>query len=126
MPGKPTLCPIVEIKIPQNPSYDGHIRRQTPEFGSRAQKVICRTPYGSRAKTPAILIGSNLCLKPNVPRQLAIQTIRQIEPPPTNLPRNLHVGVILSCAFSGPPISTQLLPASCSRSIGRVRVSVLL
>jgi hypothetical protein len=38
MPGKPTLCPIVEIKIPQNPSYDGHIRRQTPEIGSRAQK----------------------------------------------------------------------------------------
>jgi hypothetical protein len=38
MPGKPTLCPIVEIKIPQNPSYDGHIRRQTPEIGSRAAK----------------------------------------------------------------------------------------
>ena len=31
MPRKPILCPIVEIKIPQDPMDDSHVRRQTPE-----------------------------------------------------------------------------------------------
>jgi hypothetical protein len=31
MSRKPILSPIVEIKIPQDPNYDGHVRRQTPE-----------------------------------------------------------------------------------------------
>ena len=51
MPGKPILCPIVEIKIPQDPMDDSHVRRQTPEsLEAERKKGIYRTPYGSRAK----------------------------------------------------------------------------
>jgi hypothetical protein len=51
MSKKPILCPIVEIKIPQDPNYDGHVRRQTPEtLEAERKKGIYRTPYGSRAK----------------------------------------------------------------------------
>ena len=51
MSHKPILTPIVEIKIPQDPNYDGHVRRQTPEkLEAERKKGIYRTPYGSRAK----------------------------------------------------------------------------
>jgi hypothetical protein len=52
MPSKPILSPIVEIKIPQDVNYSGHVRRQTPEkLEAERKKGIYRTPYGSRAKS---------------------------------------------------------------------------
>jgi hypothetical protein len=51
MSHKPILTPIVEIKIPQDVNYSGHVRRQTPEkLEAERKKGIYRTPYGSRAK----------------------------------------------------------------------------
>jgi hypothetical protein len=51
MPHKPILCPVVEIKIPQDVNYLGHVRKQTPEkLEAERKKGIYRTPYGSRAK----------------------------------------------------------------------------
>jgi hypothetical protein len=47
----PIKYPVVEIKIPQDVNYSGHVRRQTPEkLEAERKKGICRTPYGSRAK----------------------------------------------------------------------------
>ena len=52
MSKKPILCPIVEVKIPQDPNYDGHVRRQTPEsLEAERKKGIYRTPYGSKPKS---------------------------------------------------------------------------
>jgi hypothetical protein len=31
MSRKPILTPVVEIKIPQDANYSGHVRKQTPE-----------------------------------------------------------------------------------------------
>ena len=51
MPSKPILTPIVEIKIPQDVNYSGHVRKQTPKkLEAERKKGIYRTPYGSRAK----------------------------------------------------------------------------
>jgi hypothetical protein len=87
--------------------------RQTPEsLEAGREKVSYRRPCGSCVKSRNTY-GEESISEVKVARQLAIQTIRRMEPPPTNFPRNLHVGVIVSSAFSGPPISTQLLPASC-------------
>jgi hypothetical protein len=52
MSHKPILTPIVEIKIPQNVNYAGHVRKQTPKkLEAERKKGIYRTPYGSRAKS---------------------------------------------------------------------------
>jgi hypothetical protein len=49
---KPILTPIVEIKIPQDVNYSGHVRKQTPEkLETERKKGIYRMPYGSRAKS---------------------------------------------------------------------------
>ena len=51
MSHKPILTPIVEIKIPQDVNYSGHVRRQTPEkLEAERKKGIFRTPYGATAK----------------------------------------------------------------------------
>jgi hypothetical protein len=51
MSHKPILTPIVEIKIPQDVNYSGHVRKQTPEkLEAERKKGTYRTPYGSRAK----------------------------------------------------------------------------
>jgi hypothetical protein len=47
----PIKYPVVEIKIPQNVNYSGHVRHQTPKkLEVERKKGIYRTPYGSRAK----------------------------------------------------------------------------
>jgi hypothetical protein len=51
MSKKPILCPIVEIKIPQDVNYSGHIKSQTPaKLEAERKKGVYRTLYGSRAK----------------------------------------------------------------------------
>jgi len=51
MSHKPILTPIVEIKIPQDVNYSGHVRKQTPKkLEADSKKGIYRTPSGSRAK----------------------------------------------------------------------------
>jgi hypothetical protein len=51
MSHKPILTPIVEIKIPQDVNYSGHVRKQTPKkLEAERKKGIYKTPYGSRAK----------------------------------------------------------------------------
>jgi hypothetical protein len=48
---KPILSRIVEIKIPQDVNYSGHVRRQTPDSLDAERKKINRVQYGSRPKT---------------------------------------------------------------------------
>jgi hypothetical protein len=56
----PIKYPVVEIKIPQDVNYSGHVRRQTPDsLDAERKKGIYRTPYGSRAKWAAIFSASN-------------------------------------------------------------------
>jgi hypothetical protein len=51
MPHKPILCPIVEIKIPQDVNYSGHVRRQTPgSLDAELSKKNKRFPYGQKPK----------------------------------------------------------------------------
>ena len=48
MSKKPILCPIVEVKIPQDPNYDGHVRRQTPEAPALHPLDAVRSHYPDR------------------------------------------------------------------------------